>query len=83
MSATPRQKATQIILAAIAAIVVLLVVTKDTGLVRGSVTDAGLFCALALDTDQPLEQPMTRQECVDAYDSLDDEYLPLAWGTVL
>jgi hypothetical protein len=79
---SPRtQTAATFVLSAIAAAattaLLLFVVLKDTGFLRGTVTEARAWCAVsgALAGDEP----MTLDGCVDGFESLDDEYQDMLW----
>jgi hypothetical protein len=66
--------------AALMAALVLFVVVKDTGAMRGTFTEAQAFCTVA-DTEAA-DEPMPFAECVTSFDGLDDEYQDLLWEQV-
>ncbi len=82
---SPRtQTAATVVLSAIAAVattaLLLFVVLKDTGFLRGQITEARAFCAVsgALTGDEA----MTLDECVGSFEDLDDEYQDMLWEQV-
>jgi hypothetical protein len=81
---SPRtQTAATFVLSAIAAAattaLLLFVVLKDTGFLRGQITEARAFCAVS---GALTGEAMTLDECVDGFEDLDDEYQAMLWEQV-
>lgn len=82
---SPRaQTAATFVLSAMAAAattaLLLFVILKDTGFMRGVFTEARTWCAIAETEDA--DDPMPLAECVTGFEALDDEYQDLLWEQV-
>jgi hypothetical protein len=81
---SPRiQTAATFVLSAIAAAattaLLLFVILKDTGFMRGAFTEARAWCAISTAHGA---DPMPVAECVTGFEALGDEYQGLLWEQV-